>query len=58
MKPLGQSPSKNARECSGPYGGVWVEQAMYYHKKEGGEELALLWPWQSGTLTTVKIIKK
>ena len=56
MKPAGVQASGDAGHFSKPYGGIQKNQTMYFLQKEGGNELALLWPWGNGTLVTLKII--
>jgi hypothetical protein len=58
LKPEGQNPSQEANQHSQPYGGVQSNQTLYFQKNEKGSTLALLWPWGSGVLITVKIAQK
>lgn len=58
LKPAGVSSSKDADKHAEPYGGIQVNQTMYFRPGERGSELALLWPWGSGAATTVKIIRE
>lgn len=57
FKPQGEAPSEEANRFSGAYGGVQRGQTLYLHNKDKGPELALLWPWSSGTPITIKIIR-
>ena len=57
LKPAGIKASADALKHSGPYGGIQANQTMYYRQGERGSELAFLWPWGSGSSTTVKIIQ-
>ncbi len=58
LKPEGQQVSQEASQHSQPYGGVQSNQTLYFQKNEAGSTLALLWPWGSGVLITVKIAQK
>ena len=58
LKSAGVKASAEALERSGPYGGIQVNQTMYYRQGERGGELAFLWPWGSGQSTTIKIIRE
>ncbi|HNX68993.1 MAG TPA: hypothetical protein PLL75_03890 [Candidatus Omnitrophota bacterium] len=58
IKPFGKGASGDANRYSKPYGGIREDQGMYFRKEEGGNELALLWPWGSGTPITIKIIRE
>jgi hypothetical protein len=57
LKPEGVTPSKEASQYAQPFGGIRGSQTMYYRTGAKGPELALLWPWGSGNLVTVKIIR-
>lgn len=57
FKPEGQAPSSKAQEYAEPYGGVHGNQTLFHRTNEIGSELALLWPWGSGTSVTVKIAR-
>ena len=56
-------PSKNrlnyqAQEAINGYGGIMPGQTLYL-KSEGSENIfAMLWPWQDGERTTIKIFQK
>lgn len=56
LKPAGMHPSPDAKHCSKIYGGIRQSQTMYFRKKEEGNEVALLWPWECQTLVTLKVI--
>lgn len=55
LKPASLPPSSNANRLSKPYGGIRREQTMYFREREGGSEIAFLWPWGCRTLVTLKI---
>lgn len=56
-------PSKNRlsyqmQEAVKAFGGIMPGQTLYF-KNQGNEAIfAMLWPWQDGVRTTVKIIQK
>ncbi len=56
-------PSKNrldfkAQEAIKGFGGIMPGQTLYF-KSEGEDSIfAMLWPWQDGVRTTLKIIQK
>jgi hypothetical protein len=56
-------PSKNSlsfqiRELIEGFGGVVSGQILYFSKEGSDTIFAMLWPWQDGERTTLKIIKK
>jgi hypothetical protein len=57
LKPEGHSPSSEAKEHAGPYGGIRKDQTMYFRLDGEYSEYALLWPWGSGNRVTIKIIR-
>ena len=58
LKPEGAAPSHEAAHLAEPYGGIRRDQTMYFRKNEGVSEIALLWPWGSGDVLTVKIFRE
>jgi hypothetical protein len=57
LKPKGQKPSQEASAYAEPYGGIYEGQTLYCSDKGTGPELAFIWPWGCGTLSTVKVIR-
>ncbi|HTL69805.1 MAG TPA: hypothetical protein VL404_00795 [Candidatus Eisenbacteria bacterium] len=57
FKPEGEKPSAEALRHAEPYGGIYAGQTMYFRRGEEGPELALLWPWGSQPMVTLKIIR-
>jgi hypothetical protein len=46
------------QEVINGFGGIMPGQTLYF-RSEGSESIfAMLWPWQDGIRTTVKIIQK
>lgn len=56
-------PSKNrlafkVQEAIDGFGGIMPGQTLYFKNEGGNSIFAMLWPWQDGVRTTVKIIQK
>ncbi|MFA6349721.1 MAG: hypothetical protein WCY12_02175 [Candidatus Omnitrophota bacterium] len=56
-------PSKNRltlqmRKTLDSYGGIMSGQTLYYWTKGAETLLAMLWPWQDGSHTTLKLVKR
>ncbi|MCX5713100.1 MAG: hypothetical protein NTY47_08635 [Candidatus Omnitrophica bacterium] len=56
-------PSKNRmslqmRKALDSYGGIMVGQTLYYWTKGPETMIAMLWPWQDGSHTTLKLVKR
>lgn len=56
-------PSKNRmslqmRKTLDSYGGIMAGQTLYYWAKGPEILLAMLWPWQDGAHTTLKLVKR
>ncbi len=56
-------PSKNrlnfqAEEAIKGFGGIMPGQTLYFQGEQGEVIFAMLWPWQDGRRTTLKIIKQ
>lgn len=56
-------PSKNrlsfkVQETIRGFGGIMPGQTLYFRNEGSDIVFAMLWPWQDGERTTVKIIKK
>ncbi len=56
-------PSKNRityhiQELINGFGGIMPGQTLYFRNQGDESIFAMLWPWQDGLRTTVKIIKK
>ncbi len=56
-------PSKNRlsykiQETVDGFGGVMPGQTLYYKNLGSDSIIAMLWPWQDGVRTTLKIIQK
>jgi hypothetical protein len=56
LKMQGEKPSLEAHQHAEAYGGIRSNQTMYFRNLALGLEIALIWPWSSGTSFTVKII--
>ena len=55
-KPAGKEPSAEDTELTKDFGGVFDDQVLY--KKDFGAHkvIAMFWPWQDQTHTTLKIV--
>lgn len=56
-------PSQNqlppqASEATKDFGGVRAGQTLYFWSDKKDTVFAMLWPWQDGYYTTIKIIRK
>ncbi len=50
--------TQEVQETIGGFGGIKPGQTLYYKNSGNNRILAMLWPWQDGERTTVKIIQK
>jgi hypothetical protein len=55
-KPCGSRPDRSVARYSEPYGGIRKGQTLYYAEEKGEAVMLLIWPWNNGDLSTVKII--
>ena len=46
------------QETINGFGGVMAGQTLYFKNEADGNIFAMLWPWQDGRHTTVKVIQK
>ncbi len=58
LKPEGAAPSRDASGYAEPYGGIRRDQTMYFRKSESRSDIALLWPWGSGNVLTIKVFRE
>jgi len=56
VKPVGDFPTKQDLSLTAPYGGIYDNQTLFKKEFEGGTLIAMLWPWQDRTHTTLKMI--
>lgn len=54
-KPAGKKPSGDDESVTRPYGGIFDNQVLYRKDDGGASFIAMFWPWQNGTSTTLKI---
>ena len=54
IKPQGIKPNKEHLSLTNPYGGIRKNQILYYNNST----IIMVWPWENGTLATVKAIKE
>ena len=50
--------SFKAQELINGFGGIMPGQTLYFWNEGSDTVFAMLWPWQDGERTTVKLIKK
>ena len=55
FKPPGTSPTKEAEDHARSYGGILKHQTLYFLKRDGLANCALIWPWGDGSRVTVKV---
>ena len=56
LKPKDVAPTAEISAQTRVYGGVQVNQTMYFRAGSNGGEFAFLWPWGNGLSITVKIM--
>lgn len=54
LKPAGAKPGAFARRVADDFGGVRIEQTLYYKGFEEHGVVVMFWPWQNGRCTTCK----
>ncbi len=57
QKRSGQNPTKEIRILTNALGGIRENQALYCLEDGPDMAFAMIWPWSSGTLATVKVAK-
>jgi len=50
--------AQEVKETVDSFGGIMPGQTLYYKNSGSNRILVMLWPWQDGERTTVKIIQK
>ena len=55
FKPAGVMPSLEAQDYAKQYGGIQKQQTLYYMKRAGLSNCAMIWPWNDSSRATVKI---
>jgi len=55
-KPAGTEPTGEDLEATGNYGGIFANQTLFKKELNGKTILAMLWPWQDKTHTTLKMV--
>lgn len=55
VKSRGEKASKKDKEITEEFGGIWQDQTLFIKSDKGKMIIAMLWPWQSGENTTLKI---
>ena len=55
FKPAGIQPSDKAASVTKNYGGIQKQQTLYYKNQDGVTDCAMIWPWNDGSRSTVKM---
>ena len=55
FKPPGIAPSLKAQSVTKNYGGIQMQQTLYYVDRDGISDCAMIWPWNDGNHATVKM---
>ena len=55
VKPAGMKPAKDDLKVTKDFNGIYVNQTLYKKQMDGATVVAMLWPWGSGDLTTLKL---
>jgi hypothetical protein len=55
VKPAGSSPSKDDAHITAGHRGIYKNQTLFRREVDGVTTIAMLWPWQDGNYTTLKI---
>lgn len=55
FKPEGVKPNKEAARFTSEFGGIEVQQTLYYFERDGMSNCAMIWPWGDKTKATLKI---
>ena len=56
LKPAGAKPSKEVLALTEDFGGIFDNQSLFKKELGGSLALAMLWPWQDDSHTTLKIV--
>ncbi len=54
VKPAGAKPTKEQLKLTEDYGGVFENQTLFKKEFDGVTVVAMFWPWQDHTYTTLK----
>ena len=55
IKPAGVKPSENDQDLTKDYGGIHQNQTLFKKTFDEKTVVAMLWPWQDGIHTTLKM---
>jgi hypothetical protein len=56
--PSNQRLSLEVRQVIDSFGGIMPGQTLYFRNQGSDVIFAMLWPWQDGVHTTLKVVKK
>jgi hypothetical protein len=52
----GAKPSEDDLNLTRECGGIWIDQTLFVKEFEDCQVIAMYWPWQSGSFTTLNIV--
>ena len=55
-KPKGEKPTSYDASLTKDYGGIFDNQTLFKKDYEGAVVIVMLWPWQGGDYTTLKMV--
>ena len=55
VKPAGTKPTEDDLRATKDHGSIHNEQTLFKKEAEGSVIIAMLWPWQDGVHTTLKM---
>jgi hypothetical protein len=55
IKPVGTKPTKDDLHLTKDCSGIYDNQTLFKKEFDDATIIAMFWPWQDGTLTTLKI---
>lgn len=55
VKPAGVQPTEEDLSLTKEYGGILENQTLFKKEFDNVIAIAMFWPWQNGTLTTLKV---
>ncbi len=58
FKPASKAPSNEILDYTEPYGGIYEGQTFYFLEHDDTFDGAMIWPWNNGSSTTVKIFQE
>ena len=56
VKPAGTEPTQEHSKLTDEFGGIFANQVLFKKDFNDSTVLAMLWPWQDKTYTTLKLV--